>query len=584
LGLDQFNWLKNTLVNSDAKYKFVFSHQIVGGNAMTNQVNYGHGGVDSANYVEWGGYNVDGTTWAWDNERPGWGSQPIRQMMEANNVTAFFHGHDHQMAYESLNGMVYQTVPSSSFTGSFGIYTTGGNSGNTIWADSTQGPGYLRVTVGPTQATVDFIRYNGTTPAYTYTMEPYEEPEPGTVTKDGGVSTGTGNPNASSVSFSHTTGTGTDRLMLVGVSWNCGSTNRTVSSATFTPNGGSAINLTEEITQLGYNTSNPRYSAIYSLLAPPSGVTGVVNITFSGQVSNGIVAGAANFAGVDQTTPLGTPGGASGSGTSSSGTPNPSLDLTGLNGDELVFDNVFIGASSTSQAISADSGQTALWNVNGYASSSSFNTIGAASMEQAAGSSVTMSWTTVNYGTTTTRWAIAAVPINPAATTSNVNLTAGWNLIAQPLQPQTAMTASSFLDSLNGQSSAGNCSEVDQWINSAWDGYTLLFGGTDFSMTPGHGYFVYCTTPFDWVMQGQTFQTSVELNLLNGWNLASVPYPNTYTSASLLTAIGGDCSEIDRWFNSAWSGYTLLFGGDIFGVLPQEGYFLYCDAATTFTP
>ena len=129
LGLDQFNWLKSTLAGSDAKYKFVFSHQIVGGNSMSNQVNYGHGGVDSANFVEWGGYNVNGTTWAWDTERPGWGSQPIRQMMEANGVSAFFHGHDHQMAYESLNGMVYQAVPSGSFTGSFGNYTTGGNSG-----------------------------------------------------------------------------------------------------------------------------------------------------------------------------------------------------------------------------------------------------------------------------------------------------------------------------------------------------------------------------------------------------------------------------------------------------------------------
>ena len=54
LGLDQFNWLKSTLANSDAKYKFVFSHQIVGGNGMSNQVNYGHGGVDSANFVRVG--------------------------------------------------------------------------------------------------------------------------------------------------------------------------------------------------------------------------------------------------------------------------------------------------------------------------------------------------------------------------------------------------------------------------------------------------------------------------------------------------------------------------------------------------
>ena len=172
LGLDQFNWLKSTLEGSSAKYKFVFAHQIVGGNSTTNQVNYGHGGVDSANLVEWGGYNVGGSVWGWDTNRSGWGSQPIRQMMEANGVTAFFHGHDHQYAYEKLNGLVYQAVPSSSFTGTFGIYTTGGNSGNTIWADSTQGPGRLRLTVSPTQTTVDFIRYNASSPAYTYTMLP----------------------------------------------------------------------------------------------------------------------------------------------------------------------------------------------------------------------------------------------------------------------------------------------------------------------------------------------------------------------------------------------------------------------------
>ena len=180
LGLTQFNWLQTTLQSSTAKYKFVFAHQIVGGNGNTgpvDQTNYGHGGVDSATLVEWGGYDVGGTSYRWPTNRPtadGWGSQPIRQMMEANRVTAFFHGHDHQMAYESLNGMVYQSAPSGSFTGSYDIYTTGGNSGNTIWADPTQGPGHLKVTVSPTETTVNFIRYNASTPVSdaTYTMAP----------------------------------------------------------------------------------------------------------------------------------------------------------------------------------------------------------------------------------------------------------------------------------------------------------------------------------------------------------------------------------------------------------------------------
>jgi len=399
LGLDQFNWLKTTLQNSTAKYKFVFSHQIVGGNGMTSpvdQVNYGHGGVDSANFVEWGGYNVDGTTYTWGTNRSTWGSQPIRQMMEANGVTAFFHGHDHQMAYESLNGMVYQAVPSASFTGSFGLYTTGGNSGNTIWADSTQGPGRLKVTVSPTQTTVDFIRYNASTAAYSYTMLPR-----GRITVDGAVSSATGAANASSVSFSHTTGAGSNRLLLVGVSWNAGSTDRTISSVTFTPSGGSAVTLSPVITQKV--PSQLRYSAIYrwpASTALPSGQAGTVAITFSGAVSNGIVAGAANFAGVNQTTPLGT---AAGAGAASQGT-TPTVTLTGLSGNELVFDNVFMGGNDSSQTLTAGAGQTQLWNA--FVS----NTRAAASTEKATGSSVTMSWTAASSAW----WAIAAVPINPA--------------------------------------------------------------------------------------------------------------------------------------------------------------------------
>jgi hypothetical protein len=212
----------------------------------------------------------------------------------------------------------------------------------------------------------------------------------------------------SAISISHTTGAGDNRLMLVGVSWNCGSNDRSISSVTFTPDEGTAVGLTEVITQLGYNTSNPRYSAIYSLLNPPSGQAGTVTVTFSGSVSNGIMAGAANFAGVDQTTPLGTPMGTNDNSTTAS------VGFTGLNGDELVFDHVFLGAGSSSYALTVGSGQTELWNPEYVA-----NLRAAASIEQATSSSVTMSWTasTGNY------WAIAAVPIKPAPAGTTYELT-----------------------------------------------------------------------------------------------------------------------------------------------------------------
>ena len=145
--------------------------------------------------------------------------------------------------------------------------------------------------------------------------------------------------------------------MLVGVSWNCGTPDRTISSVTFTPNGGSATGLTEVIPLVGYDSSNPRYSAIYRLLNPPSGQLGTVTVTFSGSVTNGIVAGVANFTGVDQTTPLGTPDGV---GTDAQDDA-PSVTLTGLTGNELVFDNVFMGASDNTQTLTLGSGQAQLW-------------------------------------------------------------------------------------------------------------------------------------------------------------------------------------------------------------------------------
>ena len=221
----------------------------------------------------------------------------------------------------------------------------------------------------------------------------------GQVVADGTPTSATGAANATSVSFAHTTGSGSDRLLLVGLSWNCGSTDRTVASATFTPTSGPPIDLT--LVKKQQAGTQLRYSAIYSLLNPSPSTLGTVTITFSGAVSNGIVAGAASFAGVDQANPLGLAAGAG----SPSQTTTPSVMLTGLEGDELVFDAVFLGGSSSSQTLTAGGGQNQLWNAF------SSNTRSAASTEQATSSSVTMSWTAASNG----YWAIAAVPINPAA-------------------------------------------------------------------------------------------------------------------------------------------------------------------------
>ena len=107
LGIDQYLWLKDTLANSTAQYKFVFIHHVTGG-----ILPYGRGGTEIAGYFEWGGKNWNGT-WGWDTERSaseGW-TLPVHQLMDQYDVTIFFHGHDHFYAKQILDDIVYQEVP-----------------------------------------------------------------------------------------------------------------------------------------------------------------------------------------------------------------------------------------------------------------------------------------------------------------------------------------------------------------------------------------------------------------------------------------------------------------------------------------
>ena len=158
LGKPQYDWLKATLQNSSARYKFVFMHHLVGGTAtladgVTPNV-AARGGVEVAPYFEWGGKNLDGTD-GFTAHRPGW-DMPIHSLLVANKVNAVFHGHDHFYDCQTLDGIVYQECPQPGTanytqTGSSadGKYTTG-----VIFPNS----GHLRVTVSPVNAQVEYVR------------------------------------------------------------------------------------------------------------------------------------------------------------------------------------------------------------------------------------------------------------------------------------------------------------------------------------------------------------------------------------------------------------------------------------------
>lgn len=148
LGKEQYDWLNITLAQSNAKYKFVFIHHLVGGSKDAR------GGVEFAHLFEWGGQNADGTP-GFDQHRPGWG-KPIHQILLENHVRAVFHGHDHVFVKQELDGIIYQEMPQPSnaeynntrIAGDYG-YTSGEILGSS---------GHLRVTVGPDAVQIAYVR------------------------------------------------------------------------------------------------------------------------------------------------------------------------------------------------------------------------------------------------------------------------------------------------------------------------------------------------------------------------------------------------------------------------------------------
>jgi predicted phosphodiesterase len=148
LGAEQYQWLKRILETSKAKFKFVFIHHLVGGADRQ-----GRGGIAVAPFYEWGGRNADGSD-GFTQHRPGWAA-PIHQLLVQNHVSVVFHGHDHLYAKQDLDGIVYQEVPQpgdpKASTRSAAEY---GYKNGVILGSS----GYLRVTVSPEKAKVEYVR------------------------------------------------------------------------------------------------------------------------------------------------------------------------------------------------------------------------------------------------------------------------------------------------------------------------------------------------------------------------------------------------------------------------------------------
>ena len=152
LGEAQYKWLKQTLETSNAKYKFVFTHHVLG---------TGRGGIELAITFEWGDSANLAARRAWD--------KTIHQLMVDNNVTIFFQGHDHVFVKQELDGVIYQTLPEPANPNYSWENEDAYKSG-----DKFPNSGHVRVTVSPDSVTVEYVRSYLEKPdevAFSYTVK-----------------------------------------------------------------------------------------------------------------------------------------------------------------------------------------------------------------------------------------------------------------------------------------------------------------------------------------------------------------------------------------------------------------------------
>ncbi len=142
LGDAQYGWLRGTLAASKAKYKFVFSHHVLG---------TGRGGIEMAGLYEWGGKNEKGAD-EFAAKRPGW-EMPIHELFVTYGVSAFFQGHDHIFAYQTLDGVVYQSLPNPA-DDTYQAFNADAYKSGTKLPDS----GFVKVRVAQDKATVEYVR------------------------------------------------------------------------------------------------------------------------------------------------------------------------------------------------------------------------------------------------------------------------------------------------------------------------------------------------------------------------------------------------------------------------------------------
>jgi len=309
-------------------------------------------------------------------------------------------------------------------------------------------------------------------------------------------------PNqVSSLTWSHVVGSGSNRILVVGISFRDGNV-----SASSVKYGGVSLTLIGAVNSGG----NQNRTEMWYLLAPTTGTASIV-VTMS--ASKAIAAASISFAGVHQSTPLGTPV----TGTSN-GSTTASVTLASASG-QVVLDTVT--ANGDANSLTANGSQTPQWGIFS-GSGDAGNARGAGSTKPGA-SSTTMSWT---LGTSKP-WSQVAVP-----------------LIAAPVAPAfvNLKTVQVTQDPVNGTTNP-------KYIPGAYALYTIQITNTAAGSPDSNTVFIYDAVPSN---------TALYVGDLSGAGSGPIQFADGSTSSALtytFTSLASNTDNVD-FSNNGGATYT----------------------------
>ena len=171
--------------------------------------------------------------------------------------------------------------------------------------------------------------------------------------------------------------------------------------------------------------------------------------------------------------------------------------------------------------------------------------------------------------------------VNVGLLTVDIPVQSGWNLISQPLNPSSTITAESLCVTLGA-----NVLEINRWNAGGWDSHICGLPFNNFNIDVGKGYFVRANGQVNWNAAGTGVSGLFSIEFSGGWNLISLPLGATYTAESLGDAInlqGGTCTEINRWYAGGWDSHIINLPFNDFTIQPGAGYFVKCQSASSFS-